>query len=406
MLRRHLLGSLLIAVAVASLASVASAEAFNPKTQSHWGACSRTTTNVKQAVRDFAANGVLADFAHLIDIYPPPSRLEKTMDRRLVVGRVHQKVVTANHGCDGEGEWFAVGPRTLNKGEKVGVKVSRKLRSKLCLKGHSGCRRIVLKVAVVFPINCWNPNMGPVKVALYVHRHKKKKPKHKVQPAKEEVAPTPEPEPEPEPEPPAPTPDPAATAAQQTCGEGGGVVVTLSNGTSATASASFLLNETGHGPIAPGASEQVTIALGYGESKTITVKSGETVLIDAKSFTNACGVAKPAARASVVSACYSRESESGSGEEYGGLYKFELANIQGATLAASFKIEWSGQNGKVEVEEFGPLAPGETIEPEPEILIGYPSFTPFPEEKEIPSFYRVSSGGELLLNVPEVEFPC
>lgn len=403
MLRRHLLGSLLIVVAIASLASVASAEAFNPKTQSHWGACSRTTTNVKQAVRDFAANGVLADFAHLIDIRPPHSRLEKTMDRRLVVGRVHEKVVTANHGCDGEGEWFAVGPRTLNKGEKVGVKVSRQLRSKLCLKGHSGCRRIVIKMAVVFPVNCWNPNMGHVKVALYVHRRKKKKPKHNVQPAKEEVAPTPEPEPEPAPEP-TPTPDPAATAAQQTCGEGGGVVVTLSNGTSATASASFLLNETGHGPIAPGGSEQVKIALSYGESTTITVKSGETVLVNAKSFTNTCGVAKPAANVSVVSACYSRESESGSGEEYGGLYKFELINVQGATAAASFKIEWSGQKGKVEVEEFGPLAPGEKVEPE--ILIGYPYFTGPPEEMEIPSFYKVSSGGELVLSEPKVEFPC
>lgn len=169
------------AIAVTALAPPAGAEGFNPATQSHEGACARETTVVRAAVRDYEGNGVLSYFANLISVHPERERrahvaqsaLLKAMGRRLVVGSVERKVVTENHGCDGEGHWFPVGLRTLSRGEEVGVKVSRKLRLRLCLKRNRGCRQIVVKAAVVFPINCWNPNMGRVNVVLYVERRRK-----------------------------------------------------------------------------------------------------------------------------------------------------------------------------------------------------------------------------------------
>jgi hypothetical protein len=354
MLRKPTHG-VLLAVALAALATPAAAQAYNPATQSHWGACSRQTTNVSEAVRDYAANGVLADFARLVGIPGSGRVLVGRMGRQLVVARVQHTVVTANHGCDGAGDWFAVGPRTLKASEQVGVRVPPKLRSRLCVRAHRGCRRIVLKESVVFPITCWNPNMGSVSVVLYVHR---RKPKRHVKPAKEKALPPappakPTPPPPSPPAPPAPVADPAATVAQQSCVEGAGVVVTLSDGATATASASFVVNGTTYGPVEPGKSQQVTIPLASpGTEVSLTVTSGSTTLISGESFKNSC-VAKPSA--TVLSDQCKFEEDMVFAEA-----KIELSNAATATLPAAFEVEWTSPAETLETKEYGPLAPGGT----------------------------------------------
>lgn len=379
MLRKALIALLLAAIALAALTAAAGAQGFDPATQSHEGACARETVNVAQAVHDYAANGVLADFAQLLGIHGSAGSLGGKMRRQLVVARVRSRVVTANHGCDGQGHWFAVGPRTLYAGEQVGVSVPGKLRSRLCLGSHRGCKRLVLKESVVLPITCWNPNLGSVSVVLYV---RVPKPKHTVKPAKEVAAPTPTP---PAPTPPAPTPvaDPAAVAAQQQCSEGAAVVVTLSNGTSATAPASFVVNGVSHGPILAGASEKVTIApASPGSSVSVTVVSGSSTLIDAESFMNTC-VPKPAAKATFVEACQQKQ-------DYDTEYEVELTNEASATWPATFKLEWTGPEEKLETAEYGPLAPGKT---EKVFIVVGPPPSPGGFEGEL----KVSSAGSILL---------
>lgn len=387
MLRKALLGVIAAVAALAMLATAAGAEPFNPSTQSHEGACARETTSVRQAVHDYAANGVLSDFADLVGIHPPRHRLVKTMERRLVVARVSHRVVTANHGCDGEGHWFPVGPRTLNRGEKVGVKVSSKLRSKLCLKGHRHCRRIVVEAAWVFPITCWNPNFGKVDVVLYVRRQKKhKKPRKQVKHAKEEAAPTTPPPPAP---PPAPVADPAASAAQLTCSEGAGLVVTLSNGSTATASASFLVNGKAYGPIAPGGTATADVALSPGESTVLTVSSGTTTLISGEKFTNAC-MAKPFAKIlGEVEGCQEKQ------EFVYHEFEIEFGNEASATLPTTIKVEWS-HNENIESKEFVAIAPGKTEKLS--LLIGPPPFVQGPEP---PSF----ESGEIIVTANGVATP-
>lgn len=333
---------------------------------------------MKLAVDDYAANGVLTDFAHLVGFHGSVKALTKQMRKRLVVAPVLSKVVTANHGCNGEGEWFAVGPRTLNRGELVGVKVPAKLRAHLCGRlRHKGCKRVVLSAKTVFPITCWNPNMGSVKVVLYIHRKKKRKSKHHVKPKKEEAAPTPEEKPAPEkpvpslPEAVVTTPAPAAAAVLQ-CGEGGYVSVTLSNASSATADASFLVNGTSHGPFAPGGSESAKLPLAPGESLTLTVISGSQTLIAAQQITNTCKAEPTVSFKPLV--C--REEESEYEYEPGQKESFPtgeaevtvvLSNSAGATLPASFLVEWTKpatelEGPKATSESYGPLAPGESKE--------------------------------------------
>lgn len=359
-------------VAPSAVGPVAIAAAFNPSTQSHEGACARETTRVAGAVGDYASNGVLSAFARLIGVGGSGAALVKTMDRRLVVGRVAHAVVTGNHGCDGHGDWFAVGPRTLYAGERAGVKVSSKLRKRLCLSSRRRCRRIVVRAHVVFPINCWNPNVGRIGVALYVHRRKHRpKPKRHVKPAHEHKAPAPEPAPAPNPatpppaptsspapaQTPAPTPvaDPAATATQLSCSEGASVVVTISNGASATASATFTVDGVSHGPIAPGGSEKLTIPLASpGATATVTVTSGSSTLISGKSFANEC-IAKPFAKATLIEACGEKQAFAFAE------YEVEVGNESTATWPATVTLKWigtEGEPGSTESHEYGPFAAG------------------------------------------------
>lgn len=393
MLRKALL-LLSLCIAVLASASSAFADGFNLQTQSHYGACSRETTNVKLAVHDYAANGVLADFAHLVGFHGSDGALAAKMRKYLVVAPVLSKVVTANHGCDDEGQWFPVGPRTLGKGELVGVKVPAKLRAHLCGRlHHSGCKRVVLSASLVFPITCWNPNMGNVKVVLYVHHKKKRKPKHHVKPKKEEAAPPPEEKPAPPPV--VTTPAPAAAAAQRSCSEGDGVVVTLSNASTATAGASFTVNGVSYGPLAPGASQTVTIALNPGESTKLTVTSGSSTLINGQAFSDSCK-AEPAATASIVG-CIPLTDEETAGLEV----EVTLSNGSHATLPASFSVEWAPPHlhtsgAEPITKSYGPLAPG--IAETPFVIdVGV-------EEEEVEPFtltsttLTITSGGETILS--------
>lgn len=257
--------------------------------------------------------------------------------------------MTANHGCDGEGHWFPVGPRTLNAGEQVGIAVPVKLRSRLCLASHRGCRRIVVKEATVFPITCWNPNFGRVSVVLYVHR-RKPKPKRHVKPAKERAKPKPvTPAPAPPPAPPAPlVADPTASATQASCGE---VSVTLTNAASATAPASFSVDGKSYGPLEPGKSETVTIPLTAGTLTTVQVTSGSSTLVD-QNFSYTCK-AEPQARVTSEQCHYSQE---GAVVEV----TVELLDAATATLPTSpFQIEWTNESEEEKTAEYRSLAPGE-----------------------------------------------
>lgn len=392
MLRKALIRLLVASVAILVLAPAAGAQAFDPATQSHEGACARETTSVAQAVHDYVANGVLADFAHLVGLHGSPHALESAMRAQLVVARIQHRVVTANHGCDGEGHWFAVGPRTLHIGEQAGVRVPAKLRARLCLRSHRDCRRIVVNESVVFPITCWNPNFGQVSVVLYVHR---RKPRHHLRPVKERAPPAPAPAP------PAPIliADPSATASQIACSAGseaGDVVVRLSNGASATASASFVVDGGSHGPIAAGQSEEVKIPLASGEQVTITVVSGSTTLIPAETFTNGC-VAKPFAKfVREVESCQEKQ------EFLYHEYEIEFGNEASATLPATIKVEWS-KEGTMESKEFPSLSPGTTEALT--LLVGSP---PFKQGEEPPEYGEiiVTSGGVTLLHEERLRIGC
>lgn len=326
---------------------------FDPGTQSHPGACSRETRDVRQAVNNFGANGVLASFAELLGIHGPSSALAAQMDKRLVLAAVQGKVVTENHGCDGEGHWFAVGPRTLPAGQRVGVKVSSRLRARLCAHASRRCKPVILSAHVVFPINCWNPNMGSVKVRIYVRKPPAKAPKGSKEAHKPKHHPAKMPPATPAPSVvPPPTPAPSAVATLN-CGAGG-VVVKLSNASTATATARFEVDGASYGPLAPGASETVTVPLALGASTTITVSSEGTILIAGQSLSNSCA-SDP--RAAVNPAdCLS------SGD--GGLtleYEVWLQNGREASLPAYFVVEWTSSSGKHETAEFGPLAPGAEV---------------------------------------------
>ncbi|MHB1538836.1 MAG: hypothetical protein ACYCUM_08525 [Solirubrobacteraceae bacterium] len=419
----------LSSAAPSPIALAAGANAFNPGTQSHEGACARETTRVAQAVHDYARNGVLSDFARLVGASAPAGALARTMDARLVVGSVAHAVVTANHGCDGAGDWFAVGPRTLTAGERAGIAVAPKLRRLLCLRSRRRCRRIVVEASTVFPVNCWNPNVGRVDVALYVHR-RKRRPKRRVEPVREggkpkskpkrrSTPPTPapltpaplpstpapvsRPAPTPTPTPtpiPTPTADPAASAAQLSCSEGASVVVTLSNGASATASATFVVDGANHGPIAAGGSEQVRIPVSSpGAKVVVTVTSSSKTLIARETFTNGC-VAKPFAKATLVQGCVTTEPTGESLNEY----EIELLNEAGATWPATFELEWTAGKGRVEAKEYGPLAAGESEKVEIDLGAQLSKTEP----PELVSTIVVTSGARTIFSrgAGEVFFGC
>lgn len=152
------------------------------------------------------------------------------------LARVQRTVVTENHGCDAEAGWFAVGSRTLNAGERVGVVIPAKLLGRLCARRSATCRPVAWIAHVTFPTNCWNLNLGAVLVSVFVRRERghKRVVKHfeESAPAAPVIASPP----------PASPPVPApSNAAIQSCALGGGVDVTLANASTATGPASFVL---------------------------------------------------------------------------------------------------------------------------------------------------------------------
>lgn len=387
MLRRVIVALALCAASAACIAPTsASADEFNPFTQSHYGACARETLAVPQAVHDFALNGVADQLARLTGVHGGRHPLVKQLRMQMVVGTVVRETMTGNHGCNGLGVWFPVGLRKMNKGEHVGVVLPEKLRRRVCLHRNGHCKRIVLGKHVVFPTNCWNPNIGRVQVAVYIHKrrrhhhHHKRKPKRKVAAQKEEApppSPTPTPTPPapapPAPAPVAPTPTPAPSATAVLSCKAAAVIVTLSNASSATAGASFTVDGTSHGPIAAGQSETVEVKLTPGEKLALQVMSGTTTLI-AEQVVNACKAEPSATVEPAVCLAEEREYE-------GTKYTFPLGEAEvtillrnGASggLPASFTIEWTPPEGgefftspeppETTSGEYGPLAPGESKE--------------------------------------------
>lgn len=362
MMRRLLTLTTSFAIAVVLLPAAA-ADAFNPATQSHPGACSQETTSVTHAVHDYAENGVLSAFAGLVGIHGSTGVVMRRLDSELVLGVVSRRVITENHGCEGVGNWFSVGPRTLNVGERVGVRVPAKLRARLCSHPGHRCKRITFDAHVVFPTNCWNPNFGGVRVAIYVHKPKVVPKSYKKRRSPKRTVPVPPATPPSTPTPvtpvATPTPVPSATDALQ-C-SAGGVVVTLSNAASATASASFTVNGKSYGPLAAGASETVTVPVAPGSSAALVVSSGGSTLIESR-VTNSCS-ADPKVEI-LPAACVVNQAAASVEAEI----EVELENAPEATLPAYFEIEWPNITGynetneeyeyTIESKRVGPLAPG------------------------------------------------
>jgi hypothetical protein len=301
---------LLVAVALLLVLPL-SARAFNPAYQSAPGSCAQNTESVARAVGDLHANGVLGVYARTLGVQASDRSLVRAVRRVLVIGVVRRSAVTANHGCDGHGGVFSVGGRTLYAGETVGVKMPARLQARACAGPAPGCVAVAIVAHVVFPTNCWNLNSGGVAVLVYVHRQKPKQRKPK-------------------------RPDPAASVAFS-C-SAGGVVVSLSNGRSATESASFTVNGIAYGPLVPGASKKVVIAIASGTTDRVTVSSGGRALIDDRAFTNTCTT--PPVTAPSASAAVSCSA---------GAVVVTLSNGASATEAASFTV-----NGA----PYGPVAPG------------------------------------------------
>lgn len=357
MYRRVLVVGLALTV---GLLLAANASAFNPATQSHFGACALETDRVPQAVHDYSANGVAADFARLLGMHGRNGALVRELRHRLVLGTVEQRVLTENHGCDGAGHWFAVGPRVLNRGEQVGLRLGRKLRRRVCVRSHLHCRRITVAAHVVFPVNCWNPNMGRVRVALYVRkvRHTEHVPKSKPKPRLKVESYLPQ-APPPIPTPPVPsvlTAQPQAGAALS-CATAT-VGVTIANAVSATAPAAFEVQGASYGPLAPGTSETIAFPLKPGERMTLSVASGTAVLIAGEQIVNECK-AEPTATAKFLQCTES--------EGFGAQVAVTLANGSAATLpTAPFTVDWDAPSqsfGGEPVpmsETIGSLAPGES----------------------------------------------
>jgi len=296
------------------LALPLSAQAFNPAYQSSPGSCSQNTQSVAHAVGDIHANGVLRVYARATGVHASDSTLVAKMDKALLIGTVIRSTTTANHGCDGHGGVYPVGGRTLYTGETVAVKVPARFAGRGCAAGTTGCQGVVIVARVVLPTNCWNLNTGTIPVLVHVRPvHHKPKPKPKPKVGK-----------------------PAASAAFS-C-SAGGVVVTVSNGASATAPATFEVNGVAYGPVAAGASQDVTVPVATGTTNYVTVVSGGRVLINDQAYANTCTTAPTTVPSATAALSCSA----------GGVV-VTLSNGVAATEPASFAV-----NGTA----YGPVAPG------------------------------------------------
>lgn len=133
-----------------------------------------------------------------------------------------------------------------------------------------------------------------------------------------------------------PTPTPTATATLSCAA--GGVELTLANASTATADASFVVNGSSYGPLAPGASQTVTVPVAPGSSIALTVTSAGRRLIGGTVYKNTCS-ASPTAQAQVV--CTPAPNPMG-GAPGGGTLTIDLTNGPAATLTAPFTVTVAG----------------------------------------------------------------
>lgn len=369
---------LLAASAGATAATKRPRLSYDPATQSHPGACSQNTLNVPHAVGDLSANGILGQYAVLVGVHATGSALRTEMSQTLVVLRVAGTAITVNHGCTTDGIIFPVGSRTLTAGETVGVGLPASIRAKLCNGPAVGCQRKVLTEHTVFPTNCWNLDQGSVPVVVYLHKPQAK------------------PKPKPKPTPPPKTkaksillrPSASVTTA---CGVGnaGASTVTLKNGASATGPATFIVNGKTYGPLRPGKTQAVTVALQTGASTDIKVSSGGQVLVNQSDPADPCATtppappAPPAPTAAPPTPTAAPSAKATSSCSTG--IVVTLANAASATASATFTL-----NGT----SYGPLGPGATE------TVSIP-VTPGTTQQ-----VTVTSGGQTVLNAYSYTNSC
>jgi hypothetical protein len=379
--------ALVLLAAMLRLLAPGGAQAFDPATQAHPGACSETTVDVTRAVHDLRANGVLKDYAEKLGIDAAGESLVKAAEGELVVVPLAHVTVADNHGCEG-GVVFPVGPRHLRVGEKVAVRVPAALREHLCAGPHRGCVARRVAEHTVLPINCWNIDEGKATVVLYL-----RKPKPHVKAAHRSSVSLP------------------SASSSSSC-EAGGVVIQLENGAAATVPAAFVVDGKAGGSLAPGKKRIVKIPLGSGESVTVTVVSDGKKLIDHRHFTDRCPlpvapapapIATPTPPVEVVTppakalplATSATVCEPGGGG--GGEVTVTLTNGAAATLPASFEVTFNFDEFFDEENPpttYGPLAPGE--------ILTTPPIEFFPvDDVEV----TVTSGGKVIYASAESE-PC
>jgi hypothetical protein len=372
--------SLILVTLAIALLTPALAGAFNPKTQSHLGACSETTADVHQAVGDLSANGVLADYAEVLGIKSEGKSPTAAAEAQLVVARLAHGTTADNHGCE-LGVVFPVGPRRLHKGERVAIHVPASLKARLCAGPGTNCVAKRVRRRHVLPINCWNLDEADAVVILYVRK---------------------------QPPPPAPAPEPdlamPSAKAHLSC-TAGAVLVELRNDPQASAAASFLVNGTHQGPVGHGGVRTVSVPVANGRSVKVTVQSGSKTLLE-HLYTSDCGapatpVSSPPPSKSVTSKVLPAAAATltCNQDEFGinqsGGIDVTLYNAATATSPASFAVVVNGAS-----HTYGPLQPGEIQ------TIPGPEFTIEEVESEGLVFeVEIRSGGTLLYS-ETYEEPC
>lgn len=174
--QQFLIAAFVVVVGITFIVS-ASAEATNGH-QDHRGACARSTTSIDKGLSDWRHNGVLGAYAKKMGFKKVDGSVTKQLRERLVVARVVKATRTNNEGCNGRGGRFSAGKRTLNKGEKVVIKLPAKYaKSDLCTKASATCKRVRITVSFAAPVSCWNGNSGRVVVEILVREPKKSTPK-------------------------------------------------------------------------------------------------------------------------------------------------------------------------------------------------------------------------------------
>jgi hypothetical protein len=275
---------------------------------------------------------VLGKYAARLGIHAVGRALITTMDHRLLVLRLARKTVAANHGCTTNGVIFSAGPRTLYRGETVGVAVSPKLRARVCKGAASGCERKVLAVHVALPTNCWNLDRGTIRVVIYVRASGRTNPSGGTKPSGGGK--------------PSVHVDSVCTAGNSA----GSTTVVLTNPASAAASAVFTVNGVRYGPLSPGQTRTVHPTLTVSGIVTVTVSYRGRQLINKSYAVYDCPGSDPSATGSV--SC--DQTPSG-----GGTLTVNLANGASATSGADFEVTVTGNTtggyGPVVV---GPFAAG------------------------------------------------